>query len=138
MQTDPLEANRAVALEFFRRIDADDTAGAVDLMADDIGYWLAGKPGTNASAGLRNKEEMAAIFRRMGRALKNGHLGMRVKQTTAEGDRVSVEAESYGELANGRVYQQEYHVLMTIRAGKIAAAREYMDTAHVNAVWYQP
>jgi ketosteroid isomerase-like protein len=54
----------------------------------------------------------------------------------AEGDRVAVEAESYGELRNGRVYAQEYHVLMTIRDGKIAAVREYMDTAHVMAVWY--
>ena len=91
-----------------------------------------------ASAGVRSKQEMATIFRRMGRALKDGRLRMQVKQTTAEGDRVAVEAESYGELANGRVYNQEYHVLLTIREGKIAAAREYMDTAHVNAVWYEP
>ena len=107
--------------------------------ADDIGYWLAGKPGSNPTAGkVHGKEEMAAIFRRMTRALKDGRLRMQVKQTTAEGDRVAVEVESHGELANGRVYNQEYHVLMTIRGGKIAAAREYMDTAHVDAVWYRP
>ena len=34
------------------------------------------------------------------------------------------------------MYEQEYHVLFTLRGGKIAAAREYMDTAHVNAIWY--
>ena len=51
-------------------------------------------------------------------------------------DRVAVEAESYGELRNGRIYAQEYHLLMTIQGGKIRAVREYMDTAHVQAVWY--
>lgn len=138
MTTQDIESNRGIALEFFRRLDANDIPGVLDLMADDIGYWLGGKPGSNATAGrVHGKAEMADIFRRMTRALKDGQLRMKVKQTTAEGDRVAVEAESYGELANGRVYNQEYHVLMTIRDGKIAAAREYMDTAHVDAVWYR-
>ncbi|TWO69987.1 nuclear transport factor 2 family protein [Caenimonas sedimenti] len=138
MSSTELDTNRHTALEFFRRFDADDIPGVLDLMADDIAYWLGGKPGTNATAGrVHTKQEMADIFRRMTRALKDGRLRMTVKNTTAEGDRVAVEAESYGELLNGRVYNQEYHVVMTIRNGKIAAAREYMDTAHVNAVWYQ-
>lgn len=136
MDTHDIESNRRVALAFFERFDANDMPGVLDLLADDLGYWLAGKPGSNASAGLHGKEEMAAIFRRMLRQMKDGRLRMKVKQSTAEADRVAVEAESYGELTNGRVYQQEYHVLMTIRNGRIAAAREYMDTAHVNAVWY--
>jgi ketosteroid isomerase-like protein len=139
MDTPDITTHRGIALEFFRRFDANDIPGVLDLMADDIGYWLAGKPGSNPTAGkVHGKEEMAAIFRRMTRALKDGRLRMQVKQTTAEGDRVAVEVESHGELANGRVYNQEYHVLMTIRDGKIVAAREYMDTAHVDAVWYRP
>jgi ketosteroid isomerase-like protein len=138
MNTPDIETNRNTALEFFRRFDANDIPGVLDLMADDIGYWLAGKSGSNATAGrVHDKEEMAAIFRRMLRALKDGRLRMNVKNTTAEGDRVALEVESYGELLNGRIYNQEYHVLMTIRDGKIAGAREYMDTAHVDAVWYQ-
>jgi ketosteroid isomerase-like protein len=129
------EANRHIATEFFRRYDARDIDGVLDLLADDATYWLAGKPGTNRTSGLRSKAEMAGIFRLMDEHLKSP-LRMTVKGTVAEGDRVAVEAESYGELRNGRVYAQEYHVLMTIRDGKIAAVREYMDTAHVMAVWY--
>jgi ketosteroid isomerase-like protein len=56
------------------------------------------------------------------------------KAITAEGDRVALEAESYGELANGKVYNNQYHVLMEIRNGKIQAVREYMDTQHAHAV----
>ena len=86
-------------------------------------------------AAAMTKTEMAGIFRLMDEHFKSP-LRMTVKGTVAEGDRVAVEAESYGELRNGRVYAQEYHVLMTIRDGRIAAVREYMDTAHVQAVWY--
>lgn len=131
-----IEDNRSVATEFFRRHDAGDTEGALALMAEDCSYWLAGKPGANATGGrTHTKAEMAEIFRRMGDAM-TGPLRMQVKGTVAEGDKVAVEAVSRGELRNGRVYEQEYHVLMTIRGGKIAAAREYMDTQHVQSIWY--
>jgi hypothetical protein len=131
-----IEENRRIATEFFRRHDAGDTAGALALMAEDCKYWLAGKPGSNVTAGkVHSKAEMAEIFRRMGEAM-TGPLRMAVKGTVAEGDKVAVEATSRGELRNGRVYEQEYHVLMTIRDGKIAAAREYMDTRHVQNIWY--
>lgn len=129
------EDNRRTAIAFFQRYDAGDIPGVLDLMSEDITYWLAGKPGSNATAGARTKAEMADIFRRMGNAM-TGRLRMTVKGTVAEGDKVAVEAVSRGELRNGRVYEQEYHVLFTLRDGRIAAAREYMDTAHVQAIWY--
>ena len=137
MDTTDTQANRAVAESFYRRFDANDIPGALDLMADDLSFWIAGKPGANPSAGVHTKEEMAAIFRRMVKRL-NGGLRMTVKEVTAEGERVALEVESYGELLNGRVYNQEYHALMTIRDGKIASVREYMDTQHVHDVWYRP
>ena len=128
--------NRGIAESFYRRFDANDIAGALDLMAEDLRFWIAGKPDAIPSAGEHGKQEMAAIFRRMTRRLKDG-LRMRVKQVTAEGERVALEVESYGELLDGRVYNQEYHALMTIRDGKIATVREYMDTQHVHDVWYR-
>ena len=129
------EANRQIALAFFHHHDTGQAQAALDLLADDCAYWLAGKPGGNASAGLRSKTEMAEIFRLMAQHL-NGPLRMEVIGTVAEGDKVAVEARSRGELRNGRRYENEYHVLMTIRDGKIAAAREYMDTLHVKDIWY--
>jgi uncharacterized protein len=43
--------------------------------------------------------------------------------------------ESYGELSSGRVYNNEYHMLLTIRGEKISAVREYHDTQHKVATW---
>jgi ketosteroid isomerase-like protein len=66
-----------------------------------------------------------------------GGLRMTVTNCIAEGDQVAVEAESYGELRNGRVYNNLYHLLLEIRGGKISTVREYYDTQHVHAVWLQ-
>ena len=56
------------------------------------------------------------------------------KGITAEGDRVAVEAESYGQHANGKVYNNQYHFLIEVRNDKIQAVREYLDTMHANEV----
>jgi ketosteroid isomerase-like protein len=54
---------------------------------------------------------------------------------TAEDDRVSVEATSYGEISNGKTYKNIYHFMMVINKGKIIAVREYLDTEHVTSVF---
>jgi len=44
---------------------------------------------------------------------------------------VAVEAESYAELHNGRLYRNSYHFLFELEDGKIKLIREYLDTQHV-------
>ena|GEM_PF-3098474 len=63
--------------------------------------------------------------------------GLRItpKGLTAEGDRVAVEAESYGETASGKIYNNLYHFLFEVRDGKIQAVREYLDTLHTKDVF---
>ena len=68
--------------------------------------------------------------------LKSG-LRMTVKGAIADGDKVALEAESYGELTNGRVYNQHYSFVIEFRGGKINAVREYLDTQHAYAVWFE-
>jgi ketosteroid isomerase-like protein len=87
--------------------------------------------------GTHDKAQIERVFRGMLGQLKDG-LRMTVTSAIAEGDRVALEVVSRGELRNGRVYEQEYHMLMTIRDGKISAVREYLDTQHVLATWFAP
>lgn len=42
-----------------------------------------------------------------------------------EGDSVAVEAQSYGEMKSGKLYENVYHFLFKIRDGKIYNVREY-------------
>lgn len=130
------EDNKKLATELFARFTASDVAGALDLLGDDLTWWIAGKPDQSAAAGVHDKTYMARLFRRMFRDLKDG-LRMTVKSAIAEGDKVALEVESLGELENGRVYNQEYHLALTVRDGKIREVREYLDTHHVFAVWLQ-
>ena len=132
-----IEHNKQIASEFFSRFSANDIEGALDTMADDATWWIAGRPESTPVAGIQSKTRIARIFYRMVEQTTDG-LRMTVKGMTAEGDRVALELESYGKLKNGRIYNQEYHTLMVIRDGKISAVREYLDTQHVFEVWFKP
>jgi len=131
-----IEQNKQLATELFTRFSASDIAGVLDLMSDDATWWVPGKPDHSPASGLYNKERIARLFNTMLGRLKGG-LKMTVKSLIAEGDRVALEVESLGELANGRIYNQEYHMLLSFRDGRISAVREYLDTQHVYAVWFE-
>jgi len=132
-----IEQNRKLAADFFDRFTASDIAGALDIMTDDATWWIPGKPDSSPAAGLYEKERLARLFQTMLSRLQGG-LKMTVKSSIAEGNKVALEVQSYGELTNGRIYNQEYHFLMEFRDGKISAVREYLDTQHAYAVWFQP
>ncbi|CAG0996732.1 limonene-1,2-epoxide hydrolase [Burkholderiales bacterium] len=131
------ELNKQVAREFFRRFDAKDIAGALATMTDDATWWLAGRPEAIPTAGVKTKAQIARVFQAMMDQLKDG-LRMEVTGAIAEGDQVALEVVSHGELHNGRIYRNQYHVLVTVRDGKISAVKEYLDTQHVVEVWFTP
>ncbi|MDP3857054.1 MAG: nuclear transport factor 2 family protein [Stagnimonas sp.] len=129
------QANKDVCTRLFERFSAGDVPGVLDLMADDATWWLPGKPGQLPVVGTRTKAQIAKLFHAMESQLE-GPLKMTVKGAIAEGDQVAMEVESLGRLRNGRTYNQEYHFRITVQGGKIAAVREYLDTLHVQAVWF--
>ena len=132
-----VDANKALAHEFFARFTASDIEGALATMTDDATWWIPGKKDRSPSAGLYSKDKIGRLFVRMVGALESG-LTMQVKSSIGEGEFVALEVESSGDLKNGRFYRQEYHMLMQFRDGKIAAVREYLDTQHAFDVWASP
>jgi hypothetical protein len=50
-----------------------------------------------------------------------------VHSMVAEGDWVTVQTESIGELSDGRVYNNWYHFAFEVRDGLIQSSREYTD-----------
>lgn len=131
------EDNKKLVSEFFARFNDNDIAGALDLMSEDANWWIAGKPAELPAAGDHTKKQIARLFYNMAEQLKDG-LRIKVKSLIAEGDKVALEFESLGELRNGRVYNQQYHLLITVSDGKITEVKEYLDTQHVFAIWFQP
>ncbi len=53
----------------------------------------------------------------------------------AKDETVCVRARSDVRQASGKVYRNQYSIWFEVRGGRIAAAAEYIDTAHVNDVF---
>lgn len=130
------EHNKQIAREFFERLDRRDIDGAVAMLSEDATYWIAGRRETIPSAGTQTKPQIARIFRLMDEQIEGG-LRLRVTGAIAEGDQVALLMESHGRLRNGRVYENSYHIHVTVRDERIAAIREYLDTQHVFDVWFR-
>src|SRR5262245_43574936 len=128
-----VEANKQVVLSFFEHFSAGTVDAALALMADTATWWVAGHPEKFILAGTKTKAQFAELVQGIGAAMPHGR---RVTPTgiTAEGERVAVEAESYGKTASGKIYNNLYHFLVEVRDGKIQAVREYLDTMHAKEV----
>lgn len=129
-----IEQNKKVVEQFLAKFGRADIAGVLNDMTDDCTWWVGGKPALFPLAGTKSKAEMKELLSSLVPPMKNG-LAMTIKAMTAEGDRVAAEVESYGENPDGSVYNNEYHFLFIVRGGKIAQAKEYLDTQHTFAVF---
>ena len=124
------QANRQLVTRFFEDFSAGKYEDALAMMADSATWWVAGD---FPLSGTRTKREFAEL---LGQVTTMAPRGLRLTPTafTCEGDRVAVEAESYAEISNGKLYSNRYHFLIEVRDGKIQAVREYLDTMHANEV----
>lgn len=127
------EANKKLVLSFFENFSAGKADAFLAQIADTATWWVAGKPESFPLAGTKTKAQFAELIQGMGAMLPKG-VRFTPKTLTAEGDRVAVEAESYGETVNGKIYNNLYHFLIEVRDGKIQAVKEYMDSLHAKEV----
>jgi uncharacterized protein len=125
--------NTKVAVAFFEKLSAGNLDAALDLIADDLDWWLAGQPDQFELAGQKSKRQFADMLGRIGQGMPDG-IRLTITGITAEGDRVAVEMNADGVSALGREYHNQYHDLLIVRDGKIHAGREYLDTAHAQDV----
>ena len=122
-----LEENKRLALDILTASVKHDGPRFAELLHPQGTYWTAGKPELFGYAGERGHDDICAYFATPTIFLDGG-LKMSFGAVTAEGDRVTVEAKSRGELPDGRVYSNDYHYLITIRDGKVWQIKEYVDT----------
>lgn len=125
-----VEDNKRVVREFCDQFKTSNADGLIDAMTEDATWWVNGKPHLFASSGTKTKDEAARMFRTMLSAYTDG-LDMQIVSIIGEGDIVAVETRSHATTKSGKVYENEYAILFTIRNGKIARVREYTDLLHV-------
>jgi uncharacterized protein len=120
------EDNKNLVLGFFESMNAGNGAAVMNALADSATWWVAGN---FPLSGSKTKAQFGELMGQLAPKIE-GALRVTPKACTAEGDRVAVEAESYGKMKNGKTYQNQYHFLFIVRDGKIQQVKEYLDTMH--------
>ena len=118
------QANKDIAKKFITALGAGDAETVKSLITRDIQAIL---PGSALIAGTRGYEEIVGVCDLFKNLTKSG-VRFNIVSTTAEEDRVSMEAEGHSELVNGKAYNNYYHFLFYIREGKVCKIKEYLDT----------
>ncbi|MSR14791.1 MAG: nuclear transport factor 2 family protein [Gammaproteobacteria bacterium] len=110
-----------------------DIAGFMNNLADDVTWTFFG---SHRFAGtFKGKEELVAkLFAPLGEVLDGG-IKVQIESMTAEGDRVVLEARGEAKTKSGQRYDNSYCIVVTVRNGKVAQVREYLDSELVTAVF---
>lgn len=125
-----VERNKSLVRAYYEAVSAGRRDEATALLDDNATWWIAGKPEHFALAGQRSLSNHQALLReRLAPVLTTG-VTIAIKGATAEGERVAVEIETEARTVDGRMYNNQLHMLFVVREGKIREVREYLDTQH--------
>jgi ketosteroid isomerase-like protein len=127
------EQNKALVKDFLEVFSSGDVPGILDRLHDDATWWISGK--IEGFAGTKTKAEMGTLLAGVVTMYKGGALRLTPVDLVAEGSRVTVEAQGYAELTNGRVYNPDSAFVFEILDGKIGTIREYLDTQHAYEIF---
>lgn len=128
--------NQALVAEFMEVFGKGNVDDILSYMADSATWWVGGT--MEGISGTKDKKAFGEMLSGLSSLTKTGAIRLTPTAWTCQGDRVAVETESYSELNNGRVYNNEYHFVFEVRDGKIQSVKEYLDTQHTYAIFLAP
>jgi ketosteroid isomerase-like protein len=118
-------------LEIFSEGVPEKTLAA---LTDDVTWWVSGK--LEGMSGSYDKAGFGALIGGVA-DVYTAPLRITPRSMVAEGDSVAVEADSYAELKDGRVYDPRCHFLFRVAPdGRIAEVHEYLDTQHAKDIFF--
>lgn len=123
------ERNKQVVRHFFNVFSTGDVPSILDCLDDDCVWWISGD--LSGISGSHDKKAMGQLLAGVVDVYKQGALPITPLEWTIENNRVAVEAESYAELKNGRVFNNSYHFLFELDGNRITRVKEYSDTLHM-------
>lgn len=128
-----IEANKQLVRDTWGAVTKGDIEGFMSRLADDVTWTFFG---SHCFAGtFRGKDELVAkLFAPLGEVLADG-IKVHPDTLTAEGDRVVMEARGEARTKDGRPYNNNYCIVITVRDGKVAQVREYLDAELVTSIF---
>jgi ketosteroid isomerase-like protein len=123
------QENVGVARDAYAAFQRGDIPGLIELLADDIDWWVPGEPEQIPQAGrVSGRAAVGEFFGRLAESEEITHFEPR--EFIAQGDKVVVTGNYKGRTRPaGRDYDLDWLHVFTVRDGRIAAFREYLDTA---------
>ncbi len=118
------EANKQVALDFLKAMDAGDADAMARCITDDCVTVTRGFAGVS---GTRNRETMLATTAAFLDVVPTGFRPT-IHTVVAEGDSVVLEFEGNAVLSNGEPYCNQYVFVFSFRDGLISRLHEYFCT----------
>ncbi|MFL6283776.1 MAG: nuclear transport factor 2 family protein [Pyrinomonadaceae bacterium] len=124
------EANKRVVQTVFEMFGRGDVPGLLELITDDA-EWTAPGPETVPYFGERSGREGALeFFKNLGSSVE--FESFEPGDLIAEGDRVVALGHERGRVrSTGKVFDNAWALVFTIREGKIAGFRCYENTAAI-------
>jgi uncharacterized protein len=118
-----LETNKAVVRSYFEAVNAGNCDAILALTTEDFLFttmarapdWLQIEWGRDA---------FSQVPPTMSQLMK-APIHLAVVDMIGEGDKITVEAETDGEMLNGRRYNNAYHFAFELSDGKLRRVREY-------------
>jgi len=121
-----IEKNRQVIVEYFAAVNRGDKDAILMLLADDFVFKGMGRH-PDWMRYQWGREAFADAPRDMSTKMKQP-IVMHLLGMIAEDDRVAVQADSYAEMKNGKIYDNAYHFVFTFEHDKIREVLEYCCT----------
>ncbi|WP_250464424.1 nuclear transport factor 2 family protein [Caballeronia sp. GAFFF2] len=119
------QANVQVVKDFFAALGSGDKQALLAISAEDI-EWIV--PGEWALAGThRGHEDLANLLQKASEMVDTSYPAP--PEFVAQGDRVLVVGFATGRIkATNKTFEDHWIFAITVRNGKVASIREYIDT----------
>ena len=120
------QENVQIVKGFFAAMGRGDKQGLLALAAEDIEWMIPGE-GWPLAGRHRGHAELAAVLQKASEELETTY--PKPPEFVAQGDRVLVIGSATGKIkATNKPFKDDWVFAITVRDGKVANIREYIDT----------
>lgn len=122
--------NTEIVRQVFAAFGAGDVATLFGLLAEDIVWYIPGPAEVPFAGERRGHEGMRQFLQALGGSVEFEQFEPR--EFVAQGDKVIALGSERGRVkSTGRVYENPWALVFTVRGGRVAELRSYEDTAAV-------
>jgi uncharacterized protein len=133
-----ISENKDVVSHYFAAVNRGDMQTITDLLDESAVFWVP--PSLPDGVEFRGRDMVLKLFTEsVGLYDTDAGLNVEIRTMTAEEDRVACELVIRGKsAADGGAYENWYHFLFRIHAGRIVSIREHLDSLYAYRTLFIP